>query len=170
MPPFNVRYLPHLNIYHNLGLIKDALRHKKRSIYVHNTPEIRDVLGQLQKYGYIGRFIAVHEPFKPRESKRVAAQTKKSPQLKEHPPYFLVFLKYRMSNKHLGVLGGIYYAKRPTRMEIPYPTMRMKVPNQGVGMEFARISEKNATHKEWMPTHLAKLRGINGYKGFKVWS
>merc|ERR1719458_1419963 len=101
--------MPHLNVYHNLALIKDGLRHKKRSIYVHNTPEVRDVLANLQRYGYIGRFIAVHEPFEAKISQRIEKRRETSPKRKEASPYLLVFLKYRLTNKHLPVLGGIYY-------------------------------------------------------------
>eukprot|EP01083_Nonionella_stella_P166238 555280_1 len=155
--------MPHLNVYHNLGMIKQALLHKHRSIYVHNTPEMRDVLGMLQRYGYIGRFLAVQEPFRPKHSRRILNRVSKP--RKEVSPYLLVFLKYRLSNKHLPVMGGIYYRKRPNRYTIPYKTTQMKVWNQGVGMEFVRRDRK-----EWMPTHMAKLRGLNGYKGFKVWS
>ena len=153
----------HLNIYHNLALIKQALRMKQRSIYVHNTPEMRDVLANLQKYGYIGRFISVQEPFKPKESLKIIKR--KSLPRKELSPYLLVFLKYRLTNKHLPVLGGIYYHKRPNALKIPYKTTQMKVWNQGVGMEFARLNDRS-----FQPTHLCKLRGINAYKGFKVWS
>ena len=156
--------MSHLNVYHNLGLLKDAIRHKRRSVYIHNTPEIRDVMGNLQKYGYIGRFIAVNEPFQPKISKRI--QNRKTQKRKEESRYLLIFLKYRLSNKHLPVLGGIYYHKRPNRYKIPYSTNAMKVWNQGVGMEFVRIPNQ----RQWIPSQTAKLNGIDGYKGFKVWS
>ena len=157
----------HLNVYHNLGLLKDALRHKRRSVYVHNTPEVRDVMANLQRYGYIGRFIAVHEPFHPKTAQKIRKRNESSPWRKEHPPYLLVFLKYRLSNKHLPVLGGIYYRKHPNAHQVPYKTTQMKVWNQGVGMEFVNLDKKRP---EWMPAHQAKLRGLNAFKGFKIWS
>ena len=159
----------HLNVYHNLGLIKEALRHKRRSIYVHNTPEVRDVLANLQRYGYIGRFLAVQEPFHPKTSKKILERNRNDPRRREHSPYLLVFLKYRLSNKHLPVLGGIYYRKSPNAHQVPYKTTQMKVWNQGVGMEFVSMNPKKRNN-EWMPSHMAKLRGLNAYKGFKVWS
>merc|ERR1719242_361818 len=148
--------MPHLECISQFGINQRTLRHKQRSLYVHNTPEVRDVLANLQRYGYIGKFIAVHEPYTPKHSIRI--QNRVSPIRKEMAPYLMVFLKYRLSNKALPVMGGIYYRKRPNRYQIPYRTSKMKVWNQGVGMEFVRRDKES---KEWMPAHSAKLRGIN---------
>mmetsp|Transcript_5882 Transcript_5882/g.9412 ORF Transcript_5882/g.9412 Transcript_5882/m.9412 type:complete len:162 (+) Transcript_5882:37-522(+) len=159
----------HLNLYHNLGNLRNALRNKYRNCYLHNTTEIRDVLANLQRYGYIGRFIAVHEPFQPRISRKI--QKRVSKERKEESPYLLVFLKYRQSNKHLPVIGNIYFRKRPTRYQIPVKTKDMKPLHQGVGLEMVRVGEDKRRREDlWIPTHTAQIRGLDGYKGFKVFS
>ena len=100
--------MQHRNVYHNLGLMRRAIRMHLTSFYVHNTPEVRNVLAQLQDLGYISRFIAVHEPFKPHESEKIKPRKKVLGQA----PYFLVFNKMRLSNKNLPVIGELAWEKR----------------------------------------------------------
>ncbi len=176
-------YLTKDNVYHNLGLLKIAVRCKQREFYVHNTPEVRQVFGMLQKYGWIGRFIAVaspptpsslvrakktqtktnkkvHEPFEPAKAKKLATKSVRS---HRNPPYLLVFNKFRINNKHLPVIGDISWYPRPLNYKRPYKASKMINYRQGMGMEFVRLD--NGT---FQPAHMCQLSGKDGYKGFKI--
>lgn len=154
----------HLNVYHNLSLLQNALRHKRRSFYVHNTHNTREIFAQLQKYGYISRFLAVHEPFS--YKKTVKARKRTSPIRKEVAPYLLIFLKYRLSNKALPVIGSVEWNERPVAVKRPYPTNKMGVYRQGMGIDFVEYEKER-----FMPAYMAKLRGIHGCcKGFRIHS
>ena len=153
----------HLNVYHNLQLLRKAVRNQERSFYVHNTPQVRSVLAQLQQYGYIGRFLAVHEPYSRLHAKRI--NKKKRYQRTEVAPYLLVFNKWRQTNKNLPVIGGIEYRHHPVKLKIPYKTSEMGIYRQGMGIEFVQLKDGS-----FLPSHLCKLRGIDGYHGFKIFS
>ena len=153
----------HLNVYHQLSLLREAVRHKNRSFYVHNTPQVRDTFAQLQKYGYIGRFLAVHEPYDKKHARRL--NKKKIYKERTSAPYLLVFNKFRLSNKNLPVIGGISYEERPVAIKRPLQTKDMKIFRQGMGVEFMELE-----NGYFLPSHLCKLRGIDAFKGFKIWS
>ena len=113
----------HLNVYHNLGLIKEALRHKRRSIYVHNTPEVRRA-SKFTKIWIYWKIFSCSGTFDPKTSQKILDRNRKDPRRKEHSPYLLVFLKYRLSNKHLPVL--VEYIIERVQMHIKFHIKQQK--------------------------------------------
>lgn len=151
-----------ISVYHNIGLLRDSLRYKCRAFYVHNTPKVRDTFAQLQKYGYIGNFIAVQEPLLERRGKLLR---NKQDNRKINMPYLLVFNKYRIDNKMQPVIGGISWNRRPVAVKRYRKTVQMNTFRQGHGIEFIELEDGY-----FMPSHLCKLRNIEGYAGFRIWS